>query len=185
MKGKLSMKRKSLFPLLLLSVFILGMPKSLALTQEEREANQASRQEARTSKVAEVCSNISERISTRKGHIEKSITSVNNMVSKVETVVNKRIASLNEKGVDTSELTNNLATFKTNANSLISSKQTSLNTLAGIDVSTCETNRTAFSETIKSFNSTLKQQNADQKALKTYVRENLIAKIKALGNSNQ
>ena len=98
------MKIKSYIPVLMLLVFILGTPQSFAQTKEEREASKAA-------KIAESCSSISGKISSRKAQLEKSISSINTSVTKIEGIVNKRVTSLNEKGVNTSEITANLATF--------------------------------------------------------------------------
>lgn len=172
------MKIKSYIPVLILSVFILGTTQSFAQTKEDKEASKVA-------KIAESCSTISGKISSRKAQLEKSISSINNSITKIEGIVNKRVASLNEKGVNTSEITTNLATFKSNAQGVISAKQNSVATLNALNTSTCQSDKKAFSENLKSFNASVKQQNSQQKTLKTYVRENIIAKIKALGKTNE
>jgi len=179
------MNNKSYIPLLLLTVFILGTPKSFALTQEEKDSANAVKQASKTAKIAESCNTISGKIEQRKLSIQKSISNLNTMVSKVEGIVNKRISALNEKGINTSEISANLATFKKNSQDIISTKQASLTSLNSLDKNSCQTDKKSFSASIKSFNESLKQQNSQQNSLKTYVRENIIAKIKAIGKTNE
>jgi hypothetical protein len=172
------MKKYSYFTVLIISVFILGMPNSLAQTTESKEA-------AKAAKTAERCTLIEGKINQRKTNIEKSISNLNASVTKIEGIVNKKISELNEKGVDTTQLTNNLSEFKNRANLIIASRQESINSLNSMDNSNCLSNSKTFSDNLRTYNTNLKNQNSSQKELKNYVRENIISVIKSLGKNNE
>ncbi len=105
------MKHKSYVLVLLASVFIslefiLSVPKAHAQAQN-------------TQRLEQRCENVSERITNRKTGIEKSITSLNNSSAKVDSVITKRIATLTEKGIDTQQLSANLAEYKTRVQNMV------------------------------------------------------------------
>lgn len=171
------MKHKSYVLVLLASVFIsmefiLGVPKAHAQTQN-------------TQRLEQRCENVSERIEKRKTGIEKSITSLNNSSAKVDSVITKRIASLTEKGVDTQQLSENLTEYKTRVQNMVSIRQETLTQLNALNPSDCVSNKTQFTESLKAINSGIKQRNAENRELKTFLRENLIDLVKSLNNSDQ
>ncbi len=176
------MKHKSYVLVLLASVFIssefissgfnIGVPKAHAQAQN-------------TQRLEQRCENVSERIANRKTGIEKSITSLNNSSAKVDSVITKRIATLTEKGVDTQQLSANLAEYKTRVQNMVSIRQETLNQLNALNPSDCVSNKTQFAESLKAINSGIKQRNAENRELKTFLRENLIDLVKSLNNSDQ
>jgi len=185
---------KKFIPVLIASVLILGSYSVNALTpeqktqereqrmllKEQKETERTEKKEAREAKKIATCTEVASKITNRKTQIEKSITNYTASINKIETTINTRIQELKTAGKDTSEIEANLAKFKSDAQALITQRQSLLSQIQNIDASSCQTDKQAFVSNVKNFNATLKTLVQSQNNLKKYLRDNVVAKIKAL-----
>lgn len=185
---------KKFIPVLIASVLIFGSYSVKALTPEEktqereqrmllknqRETEKTEKTQAKEAKKLATCTEVASKITNRKTQVEKSITNYSSSISRIETTLNARIQELKTAGKDTSEIEANLAKFKSDAQALISQRQSLLSQIQNIDASNCQTNKQAFVTNVKNFNATLKTLVQSQNNLKKYLRDNVVAKIKAL-----
>jgi chromosome segregation ATPase len=188
------MNKNLIFLSTLLSVFILNGSVVHALTTEEkgalreertkmkeqREDEKNQRETARIEKKTAKCTEITSKIANRKTQIEKAISNYSSSITKIEGLLNTRIQELKTAGKDTSEIEANLNTFKSISSNVATKQQALLSQLQGIDATTCETNKTALSTSMKSFNASVKEINTLKVEVKKYIRDNIVAKIKAL-----
>lgn len=195
------MNKNIIFLSTLLAVFILNTSAVHALTSEEktlqreertkmkeqrqeektlRETEKTQRETERVEKKTLRCTEVAERLTNRKAQIEKAISNYSASITKIEGMLNTRIQELKTAGKDTSEIEANLGTFKTNAGIVTSKQQALLEQLQNIDASKCETEKNVLSTNMKAFNSSVKEINTLKVEVKKYIRDNIVAKIKAL-----
>lgn len=137
-------------------------------------------------KKAQNCEAVVTKIQNRKTQIQSLSNNYSKTLSRIEELISKRIQNLKSQGKDTAEVEANFVKYKSDSQNLLAKYKEILTSLNSIDTSACQTNKNAFSTNVKNFNSNLRVQMQAQNALKKFVRDSIVAKIKVLeGKSNE
>ena len=181
---------KSLLTLLGVAITISAAPLSLAqmyqnnenreIIKENREMIKDQRQEMQQERISQRCDLISSRVAGREKYLENSIPRFEQTTSKIRAKIQEQISILESQGKETTQIENNLVTFESNSQKILSEKQRLLSQLQGLNPANCDANRASFTNSLKEFNTSFRSHVKSQNDLRSFVRENLISPIKAL-----